>query len=154
MPSAASPTSARMIAPDASQVTPALLPDFAAFCVQLGLPELVATNLPVPLKAVVHTIWAKCLTLVLSVALGRRSMKAIDANLRPLTTVAHHLGLPGFPEQSEMQRFRRALDGYQIEGLRDLASRVRLDMYRDSLRNATSHDRWGSCPESARCSLR
>lgn len=120
MPSTTYPTTACTIAPDAGEVTPALLPDFAAFCVQTGLPRLVAIHLTLSMKEVVHTVWAKCLTLVLSIALGLPSMKAIDEALRPLTALATQLGLPGFPEQSGMQRFVRAFTGSHLEELRDL----------------------------------
>lgn len=89
---------------------------FAEFLRRAGIPEILGLVTPVG-KSVKYTTTDYLLTLVLSVAVGCDCNVAINHLLRPYPQVAHLLGMPGFPEQSQVSVFLHALTPLSLEEL-------------------------------------
>jgi len=100
-----------------------LLVALIAFSQKIGCFELLA-QIRVPMKAVVHSVQIKIVTLLLSYMLICRSTNDIAKRLAPEKLAVEMLEIAGFADDSTFSRFFARIDPAAVEDLRNVAGEL------------------------------
>ncbi len=83
----------------------ALLMMFLEYGKEIGLFVLLSSLVQVKMKTVVYGVLNKAQTVIVSVVMGCRHMKAINEVLAEEIVAANYLGMARFPDQSQINRY-------------------------------------------------
>jgi hypothetical protein len=94
------------------------------YATEIGLFSLLERLLHVTMKTVVYSPLYKAQTVIASLVLGCAHTKAINATLGEEVAAANYLGMPRFPDQSQINRYLTRFTEANVRELGDVQTRV------------------------------
>jgi hypothetical protein len=94
------------------------------YATEIGLFSLLERLLQVTMKTVRYTPLYKAQTVIASLVLGCAHTKAINETLREEVAAANYLGMPRFPDQSQINRYLTRFTEANVRELGDVQTRV------------------------------